>query len=178
MRKVIKKIMFVPSMINLYLIDKGGNFNYVFVFGYLGFVKYKFSKIAPMGVRYGMVKLAGKKRIFNTYLKLLFNFYRWTQIVSKKTLILHGVGFKYRLFKNCLYLVLGYSHIIKFYFPRDIRLLLIKNKILHMYTFNTNLLNNYVYRLKKLKKLNIYKAKGILLKNEKVVKKEGKKATF
>jgi large subunit ribosomal protein L6 len=91
---------------------------------------------------------------------------------------LKGVGFKYRLLQNALFLVLGYSHIIKLDLCRGILVELINNKTLDLYSINACLLNKYVYKIKGFKKLDIYKGKGILFHNERVTKKEGKKASF
>jgi len=91
---------------------------------------------------------------------------------------LQGVGFKYRLIKNKLYIILGYSHIIDLTFCRSISLNLVSNKILELYSINLFKLNDYVYKIKGYKKLDVYKGKGILLGGETITKKEGKKATF
>ena len=93
-------------------------------------------------------------------------------------LLLQGVGFKFRLLTNKLYLVLGYSHIIKLFFSANIRVKLINNKHIELNALNLYRLNYYIYTIKKFKKLDVYKGKGILLGGEEVLKKEGKKANF
>jgi ribosomal protein L6P/L9E len=55
---------------------------------------------------------------------------------------------------------------------------LVNNKLLSLYSIDLIGLNNCIYRIKKIKKLDIYKGKGVLLQGEKIIKKEGKKATF
>jgi large subunit ribosomal protein L6 len=88
------------------------------------------------------------------------------------------VGYKYRLLAGKLYLVLGYSHIIKLVFCKGIKADLISNKLLELSSISLYLLNAYIYKIKAYKKLDVYKGKGILLEGEKIIKKEGKKATF
>jgi len=175
MLKVIKKI---PKSISLHLINKYTQFNYLFVFGWLGFIKYRLKKTIEIGIKYSMLRVQGKKVLFYTYLKLIENFYSWTTRINKKVLLLHGVGYKYRLLKNKLFLVLGYSHIVQLWLCKNIRLVLINNKTIKLFAINLYILNSYVYKIKSYKKLDVYKGKGILLGGELVIKKEGKKATF
>jgi large subunit ribosomal protein L6 len=98
--------------------------------------------------------------------------------INKKLLLLQGVGFKFKLLLNKLCLVLGYSHIIKLSFSNNIKVSLISNKLIELNALNLYSLNYYIYTIKKFKKLDVYKGKGILLGGEEVLKKEGKKATF
>lgn len=69
---IIKKI---PNNINLYIISKCDQFNYLLVFGWLGFIKYKFKKLVSISIKYKRLRLQGKKALFYTYLKLIHNFY-------------------------------------------------------------------------------------------------------
>lgn len=162
---------------NLHLVSQG-TYYYLFIFGWIGYIKYRFRRILYLGVKYSMLQIYGHISFFNLYLKLIDNFYNWTTVFNKRVLVLKGVGFKYRLLQNALFLVLGYSHIIKLDLCRGILVELINNKTLDLYSINACLLNKYVYKIKGFKKLDIYKGKGILFHNERVTKKEGKKASF
>lgn len=174
----MRKITNISYSINLFLVDKYDFYNYLFVFGWVGFIKYRFNKTIKMSVNVNKLKLQGARKLFFTYLNLIYNFYTWTSNISKKNIILKGVGFKFRIYKNTLYLVIGYSHIIKFKFYYNMKINLVNNKLLSIYSIDLIGLNNCIYRIKKIKKLDVYKGKGVLLQGEKIIKKEGKKATF
>jgi large subunit ribosomal protein L6 len=175
MLKIIEKI---PSNISLNLVCRYNQFNYLFIFGWLGFIKFRSKKVVSISINSLKLRVIGKKALFYTYLKLIRNFYSWTNIINKQLILLKGVGYKYRLLAGNLYLVLGYSHIIKLTFCKGIKANLISNKLLELSSISLYLLNAYIYKIKKYKKLDVYKGKGILLEGEKVIKKEGKKATF
>lgn len=107
-------------------------------------------------------------------------FSRWLkhcQRVYKKKLVLHGLGFKVscNLLENYLELKLGFSHIIKLHIPLNI-IVHVEKSIISISSINPVLLGNFIYNLRNLKPLNIYKGKGILYKNEKFILKEIKKA--
>lgn len=174
---MLKLITKVPYNVKLYLINKY-NFNYLFIFGWLGFLKYRVKKNIVFSVKYLNIKLISVRNIFFTYMKLLKNFYFWTNVINKKVVTLKGVGFKYRLLKNILFIILGFSHIVKLNFCKNIRVHLVNNKVLALYSIDLFLLNRYIFVLKKFKSLDVYKGKGILVEGEKIIKKEGKKAIF
>ena len=172
---MIIEIKKIPQNINISVVKKG-HLNYIFIFGWLGFIKYKIKM--GISLKYRFLKLYGSDQFFFLYKKLINNFYSWVTIKSKKILKLEGVGFKYRFLKKNLFLVLGYSHILKVNLCNNIKIRLIKNKTLIIYTIDLFLMNRYIYLLKSLKSLNIYKGKGIILNTEKIIKKEGKKSSF
>lgn len=144
----------------------------------MGFIKYRFSNIITVDAKYYFLKLAGAKYLFNTYLKLINNFYTWSLNSNSKVINLEGVGFKFNLKNNYLLILLGFSHIIKVKIPLNIKLNLLSNKKLYLSCVNLCNLNSFVFKLKKLKKVDVYKGKGIFLEGEKFSKKEGKKDNF
>jgi large subunit ribosomal protein L6 len=149
---------------------------YIFIFGSLGFLKYKFKGPGEVDVKFNKFKISDPSVArYLTYKKILFNLCYSVSIGYNKFLELRGVGFKYKIKNNVLYLVLGYSHILKFILPFNISTTLITNKLLKFISCNLNLLNQVIYKLKRLKSVNIYKGKGIFEKNEIIVLKEGKK---
>lgn len=94
----------------------------------------------------------------------MFNFY--------DSIILKGSGYKCKLAKNKKYLLfnLGYSHIIYIKIPWGIYLISIekKNTIINFCTINRLLLKQYINILKKLRRVNIYKGKGLFYLNQKI----------
>jgi hypothetical protein len=65
----------IPYRINLFVIE-GGKKDYLFVFGRLGFIKYHLSKVLQVRASYSILKVQGKNPLFNTYLKIINNFYK------------------------------------------------------------------------------------------------------
>jgi len=89
-----------------------------------------------------------------------------------------GRGFFIKSFNRFLKLNLGFSHSIGFILIDNNKLFLgfeRKNNIL-IYSNDFFLLNNFVFRLKKLKKIDKYKGLGIRFLNENIKLKLGKKA--
>ena len=116
-----------------------------------------------------------KKSILNLYNKLIKIKIKGVLQGFKLNLILKGIGFKAFIENNNLILKLGYSHNISINIPENIKIInqsnnLIFNSIDFIY------LTQFVNYIKNFKKLEPYKGKGLLLKNEKIIKKEGKKS--
>lgn len=93
----------------------------------------------------------------------------------KLNLFLNGIGFKVNQIENKLVLKLGYSHDIIVDIPNNIDVSILKSTQIVLYSSNWEELTQFAYNIKKLKKVEPYKGKGILLKNETVLRKEGKK---
>lgn len=116
-----------------------------------------------------------KKSILNLYNKLIKIKIKGVLQGFKLNLILKGIGFKSFIENNNLILKLGFSHNIVIPIPNNIRIInqtnnLIFNSIDFIY------LTQFVHYIKNFKKPEPYKGKGLLLKNEKIFKKEGKKS--
>jgi large subunit ribosomal protein L6 len=168
----------IPQNIKLFLISQGSS-NYLFVFGWLGYIKYKFKKVINMDVKYNLLKLSSNKKfLFNTYFNLITSFYFKTNNTEQKKIQLNGVGYKFRLLKNTMYAILGYSHLISLCLCNNIAIKLIKNKTIELTSLDSHLLNYYVYKIKAFKKFDVYKGKGFIVSGEINIRKEGKKATF
>jgi len=71
---MIIEIKKIPKSINIVLIKKGP-FNFIFIFGWLGFIKYKIN--TGISFRYRFLKLYGTSQFFFLYKKLINNFYNW-----------------------------------------------------------------------------------------------------
>lgn len=92
-------------------------------------------------------------------------------------LILKGVGYKvFANKKNELDLKIGYSHNINFDVEKSINVDIYKNLIIQLTSPFKDQLGSTSSSLKTLKKIDIYKGKGILYKGEKLNLKVGKKA--
>lgn len=94
----------------------------------------------------------------------------------KCVLILKGVGYKAEIVENNLILKLGYSHEIKIIIPDGIKIIINNNTILNLYGIDLNNLTQFASYIKKYRLPEPYKGKGILFKNEIILRKEGKKS--
>ena len=98
--------------------------------------------------------------------------------VLKKSVKLQGVGFKFRILKNRLFLVLGFSHVVKFDMYPNLKIMLWNNKHLELQSINKYSLNNFLYALSNVKKIDPYKLKGVFIEGLSVIKKSSKKSDF
>ena len=116
-----------------------------------------------------------KKSILNLYNKLIKLKIKGVSQGFKLNLILKGIGFKSFIKDNLLILKLGFSHNIEILIPSNIKIISQSNNLI----FNSTdyiFLTQFVHLIKSYKKPEPYKGKGLILKNETILKKEGKKS--
>ena len=124
---------------------------------------------------FNKTKINDKKAIVNLYSKLIQIKLKECIKMFKITLILKGVGLKaFIQKKNQLILKLGFSHNILIQIPYFIQIIIKTNKILFL-SNNFNLLSDFVFFIKKFKKPEPFKGKGLFVNNESIFLKEGKK---
>lgn len=93
----------------------------------------------------------------------------------KKVLLLKGLGFKVFKEEKQLIFKLGYSHDVIVDIPSGIKAELLKANQFILYSSDWEKLTQFCANLKKLRKINPYKGKGLLFKNESKKLKEEKK---
>lgn len=116
-----------------------------------------------------------KKSILNLYNKLIKLKIKGVLQGYKLNLILKGIGFKAFIENNNLILKLGFSHNITVSIPSNIKIINQSNNLIFS-SIDYIFLTQFVHLIKSYKKPEPYKGKGLLLKNEKILKKEGKKS--
>ena len=116
-----------------------------------------------------------KKSILNLYNKLIKLKIKGVLQGFKLNLILKGIGFKAFVENNNLILKLGFSHNIIITIPSNIKVISQVNNLIFS-SIDFIFLTQFVHFIKNHKKPEPYKGKGLLLKNEKIIKKEGKKS--
>ena len=116
-----------------------------------------------------------KKSILNLYNKLIKIKIKGILQGFKLNLILKGIGFKAFIENNSLILKLGFSHNITIEIPSNIKIINQANNLIFS-SIDYVFLTQFVNFIKNHKKPEPYKGKGLLLKNEKILKKEGKKS--
>nr|YP_010117931.1 ribosomal protein L6 [Phytophthora cocois]QPN53903.1 ribosomal protein L6 [Phytophthora cocois]QTV76682.1 ribosomal protein L6 [Phytophthora cocois] len=116
-----------------------------------------------------------KKSILNLYNKLIKIKIKGVLQGFKISLLLKGIGFKAFIENNNLILKLGFSHNIIIPIPSNIEIINQTNTLIFS-SIDYIFLNQFVHYIKNHKKPEPYKGKGLLLKNEKILQKEGKKS--
>lgn len=116
-----------------------------------------------------------KKSILNLYNKLIKLKIKGVLQRFKLNLILKGIGFKATVENENLILKLGFSHNIIIAIPSNIKVISQGNNLIFN-SIDFIFLTQFVHFIKNHKKPEPYKGKGLLLKNEKILKKEGKKS--
>nr|YP_010394651.1 ribosomal protein L6 [Plasmopara halstedii]DAZ89088.1 TPA_asm: ribosomal protein L6 [Plasmopara halstedii] len=115
-----------------------------------------------------------KKSLLNLYRKLIKLKIKGILKGFKISLLLQGIGFKALIENDNLVLKLGFSHDIIISIPKNIKIINQTNMLIFSCT-DYIFLHQFVYSIKNYKKPEPYKGKGLLLKNEKIIQKEGKK---
>nr|YP_010395023.1 ribosomal protein L6 [Phytopythium vexans]YP_010395069.1 ribosomal protein L6 [Phytopythium vexans]DAZ89460.1 TPA_asm: ribosomal protein L6 [Phytopythium vexans]DAZ89506.1 TPA_asm: ribosomal protein L6 [Phytopythium vexans] len=116
-----------------------------------------------------------KKSILNLYNKLIKIKIKGVLQGFKLNLFLKGIGYKAFIENNNLILKVGFSHNIYVSIPSSIKIINQSN-VLIFSSIDNIFLTQYVNFIKNYKRAEPYKGKGLLLKNEKIFKKEGKKS--
>ena len=99
------------------------------------------------------------------YLNNFSYFYRNLVFKARGFLILKGLGLKVQIVENFLEFKLGFSHKCYLEIEQEIYVKIKKN-LLFLQSVNKERLGNFLYRIKLLRKPDVYKGKGIWYKNE------------
>ena len=97
--------------------------------------------------------------------------------VSKQfdiTLILKGVGYRGIVQGNELVLSLGYSHPVKIEIPKEISVEVVQNTTINIKSCDKELLGRFAANIRSWRQPEPYKGKGILYKDERIIRKAGK----
>ena len=115
------------------------------------------------------------KRLWGTNRSLLNNAIIGASTGYTKTLVLTGVGFRAALKGKQLNLQLGFSHDINFDIPDSVKISVEKQTIIKINGSNKQEVGMITSKIKSFKKPEPYKGKGIRVKDQYILRKEGKK---
>jgi large subunit ribosomal protein L6 len=90
------------------------------------------------------------------------------------TLILKGVGYRAAVQADEIILSLGYSHPVKLQIPQTVTAEVIQNTTINLKSCDKELLGLFAANIRSWRKPEPYKGKGILYKNEQILRKAGK----
>jgi large subunit ribosomal protein L6 len=92
------------------------------------------------------------------------------------TLVLKGVGYRAAVQGSEIVLSLGYSHPVKMQIPKEISVNIIQNTTVNLKSCDKELLGLFASNIRACRKPEPYKGKGIMYKNEQIIRKAGKSA--
>ena len=92
------------------------------------------------------------------------------------TLILKGVGYRAVVQGKEIVLSLGYSHPVKIQIPEKISVEVVKNTTVNLKSCDKELLGLFASNIRSWRPPEPYKGKGILYKDEQIIRKAGKSA--
>ena len=92
------------------------------------------------------------------------------------TLILKGVGYRAVVQGKEIVLSLGYSHPVKIQIPEEISVEVVKNTTVNLKSCDKELLGLFASNIRSWREPEPYKGKGILYKDEQIIRKAGKSA--
>ena len=92
------------------------------------------------------------------------------------TLILKGVGYRAVVQGKEIVLSLGYSHPVKIDIPETVSVEVVQNTTINLKSCDKELLGLFASNIRAWRKPEPYKGKGILYKNEQIIRKAGKSA--
>jgi large subunit ribosomal protein L6 len=92
------------------------------------------------------------------------------------TLILKGVGYRAAVQGKEIILNLGYSHPVKMEIPKNISVEIVKNTTINLKSCDKELLGLFAANIRTWRQPEPYKGKGILYKDEQIIRKAGKSA--
>lgn len=90
------------------------------------------------------------------------------------TLILKGVGYRAVVQGKEIVLNLGYSHPVKIEIPNDISVEVVQNTTVNLKSCDKELLGFFAANIRAWRRPEPYKGKGILYKDEQIIRKAGK----
>jgi large subunit ribosomal protein L6 len=90
------------------------------------------------------------------------------------TLILQGVGYRANIQDQSLVLNLGFSHLVKIIIPDNITVEVVQNTMINIRGCDKEKLGLFAARIRSWRPPEPYKGKGILYKDEQILRKAGK----
>lgn len=116
------------------------------------------------------------KSLHGLYRTLINNMVIGVSKQFTKTLVLKGVGYRAVIQNGNIILNLGYSHPVIIKIPKNISIEIVKNTTIHLKSCDKELLGLFASKIRAWRKPEPYNGKGILFKDEFILRKAGKSA--
>ncbi|NMA05242.1 MAG: 50S ribosomal protein L6 [Acholeplasmataceae bacterium] len=177
MSRIGNKVIKIPEGVNVEIHE-----NLVTVKGPHGTLSRQFSDLVNFVVENGeiVVKRTGDEELerknHGTARALLSNMVEGVHTKFKKELEIIGTGYRAQLQGKVLTIMAGYSHNIDFNIPEGITVTLPRNTIIIIEGIDKQVVGEFAANVRKVRRPEPYKGKGIRYKDEFVRRKEGKTA--
>jgi large subunit ribosomal protein L6 len=114
------------------------------------------------------------KSLHGLYRTLISNMIIGVSEQFQLTLVLKGVGYRAAVQANEITLSLGYSHPVKLEIPKTVSVEIVQNTTINLKSCDKELLGLFAANIRSWRRPEPYKGKGILYKNEQILRKAGK----
>ena len=178
MSRIGKEKVVLPAGVTFEVDDN----NAVVVKGPKGEIKFTFDKNMKFTVDGNVITVERpddsiqNKALHGTTRALLHNMVVGVNEGFKKTLLIEGVGYRASLQGNKLVVAAGYSHLVEMEIPTGIKVECPTQTQIDITGYDKQLVGEFAANVRKIRKPEPYKGKGIRYSDEVVRRKEGKKA--
>lgn len=177
MSRIGNRELIIPEGVNVVL-----DGNLVTVSGKNGTLTFEYKNNVNVEVKDGKVLVTRKDeskvsaQLHGTTNSIIKNMIDGVSEGFKKELEINGVGYKFAIQGNKLVINAGYSQPVNLEIPNGIKLEAPSNTELIVSGFDKQLVGEFAANVRKVRKPEPYKGKGIKYKTEYIRRKEGKKA--
>lgn len=119
-------------------------------------------------------KIRNLRSLHGLYRTLINNMVIGVSEQFQVTLILQGIGYRAIVQGNSIVLNLGYSHPVKIIIPENISVEVVQNTTIKLKACDKEKLGLFASNIRSWRKPEPYKGKGILYKDEQIIRKVGK----
>lgn len=178
MSRIGNKLILLPAGVTLTVEGQ----NYVVVKGPKGELAFQFNANMGIEVNGNEVKVTRpddsivNKTIHGTTRALLNNMVVGVSEGYSKTLLIEGVGYRASLKGNTLVIAAGYSHLVEMPIPEGLKVVCPSQNEIQISGIDKQLVGEFAANVRKVRKPEPYKGKGIRYSDEIIRRKEGKKA--
>jgi len=161
-------------------VDINCNESEITVKGKFGVLQTKIPDIITITQNDGILKVGLKEEtksvrsLHGLYRTLINNMVIGVSTQFDLTLVLKGVGYRAAVQGNEIVLNLGYSHPVEMEIPKDISVQVVQNTTINLKSCDKELLGLFASNIRSWRKPEPYKGKGILYKDEQILRKAGK----
>jgi len=179
MSRIGKLPIKIPNDVNISY-NKGSSFYEIIVEGKFGTLHTSIPEIIKVKREENILRVNSKentkngKSLHGLYRTLINNMVIGVSQQFELTLILKGVGYRANIQGQEIILNLGYSHPIKIEIPKLIAVDIIQNNTINLKSCDKELLGLFASNIRSWRCPEPYKGKGILYKDEQIIRKAGK----
>ncbi len=177
MSRIGKRELAIPNGVNVNIEN-----NTVSVSGSKGNLSFTYKKNVDVKIEDNKVIVTRKndskesKQLHGTTNSLIFNMIKGVSEGFKSEIEINGVGYKFSLSGNQVVISAGYSHLVKLEIPSNIKVESPSQTELVISGCDKQRVTQFASEIRRVKQPEPYKGKGIKYKQERIRRKEGKKA--